>query len=420
MPQVWISGTEERGARMQGHSGRVRAAGYPGVQAGAAAAAHEEWRVALETVARQVLAGRDTAPDVIVLFASSAWADDYPDLVREACTRTGARCLVGSSARGVLAGVANFESEPSLAMLALWLPGVTLTPVRLHQSMLDQLDYPGELASLPAPTDTNGWLVLADPYRMDAQDALMRLRARYPAVPMVGALASTLATDRKSWVFFDEHVYDEGGVALAIGGDYALEVVVSQGAVPIGEPWTITGVDRNRITSISNRRATEVMEETLAAFPPRIREEMRRNLMVGFPMDEYQDGFERGEFVIRGLLGVDDDAGAVIVGSLPRIGQTVQFHLRDAVNASLDVHQVLGELAITHQGDEVVAGIMATCKGRGQAMFGRPDHDAAAVRDAFGDLPVAGMFSFGEIGPVCGIPALNSFAMALGLIVHKR
>lgn len=406
---------------MQGHSGRTRAAGSSGIRASAAsaAAAHQEWRVALETVARQVLAGQDSAPDMIVLFASSAYADAYRELVREAWTRTGTRCLVGSSARGVVGGGDSHEAEPSLSMLALWLPGVTLSPVRLHQAMLDQLDHPEDVDSLPAPASTNGWLVLADPYRMDAQDALMRLRSRYPAVPMVGALASTHTTDRKAWVFFDDHVYDEGGVALAIGGEYTLEVSVSQGAVPIGEAWTITGVDRNRITSISNRRATEVMEETLAEFPPNIREEMQRNLMVGFPMDEYQDRFERGEFVIRGLLGVDDEEGAVIVGSLPRVGQTVQFHLRDAVNASLDVHQMLTELAISHKGDGVIAGIMATCRGRGEAMFGRPDHDAAAVREAFGEMPVAGLFSFGEIGPVCGVPALNSFAMALGLIIRK-
>jgi small ligand-binding sensory domain FIST len=68
---------------------------------------------------------------------------------------------------------------------------------------------------------------------------------------------------------------------------------------------------------------------------------------------------------------------------------------------------------------DVVAGMICTCKGRGTAMFGRPDHDARAVRAAFRNLPFAGMYSFGEIGPVRGVPALNGFAMSLGLIVRR-
>jgi small ligand-binding sensory domain FIST len=135
-------------------------------------------------------------------------------------------------------------------------------------------------------------------------------------------------------------------------------------------------------------------------------------------MDEYQDEFFRGDFVIRGLLGVDEERGALVAGSIPRNGQTVQFQLREAAGSSLDLQQVLIDARALVGDSEVVAGLMCTCRGRGAAMFGRSDHDACAVQGVFRDLPLAGMFSFGEIGPVRGVPALNGFAMSLGLIVH--
>lgn len=412
-----------QGARMQESSGHnhAAAASHRCPKAVAAAAQGDDWRLALDSLLHTIRNGHQTAPDLVVLFPSSAYADEYPELVREAWQRSGAKCLIGTSSRGVIAGSVCYETEPSISMLALWLPGATLTPVRLHQSMLDALDDPEVQDGVygPPSAETRGWVFFADPYRMDAQDAVRRLRTRYPGVPVVGALASTGKQDRRAWVFFDDQVYDEGGVALAIGGPYDLQVVVSQGGDPIGEPWTITGVERNLITSISNRSALDVMRETIEALPKDVGLDIERNLMLGFPMDEYQHQFHRGDFVVRGLLGIDEERGALIVGSLPRSGQTVQFQLRDAASSALDLQQVLVDArALVGDGD-VVAGMICTCKGRGTAMFGRPDHDARTVRAAFRDLPFAGMFSFGEIGPVRGVPALNGFAMSFGLIVHR-
>lgn len=405
--------------RFRGNHAAGSSHGRP--KAVAAVARSDDWRTAVDSLLHATLDGQTTAPDLVVIFPSSAYADDYPDLIRDVWQRSGAGCLIGSSSRGVIAGSVCYESEPSISMLALWLPGATLTPVRLHQSMLDAFDDPDLQEGLygPPAAETRGWILFADPYRMDAQDAVRRLRTRYPGVPVVGALASTLKQDRQVWVFFDDQVFDEGGVALAIGGPYDLQVVVSQGGDPIGEPWTITGAERNLITSISNRPAVDVMRETINALPRDVGLEVERNLMLGFPVDEYQEQFHRGDFVIRGLLGIDEERGALVVGSLPRCGQTVQFQLRDAGSSALDLQQVLVDARALVGESDVVAGMICTCKGRGSAMFGRPDHDARAVRAAFRDLPFAGMFSFGEIGPVRGVPALNGFAMSLGVIVHR-
>jgi small ligand-binding sensory domain FIST len=382
-------------------------------------ARHDTWQVALDEALRGIEIEGQSGPDLLIMFASTAYAAHYPELVRAAWQRSGAGCLVGCSARGVIGGLDSRESEPGISLLALWLPGATLRPVRLHQANQDILAEPDHWFSLYdiQVEDVSGWMVFAEPFRMDVQETVVNLRSLYPRTPMIGAQASTHLPDRRLWIFLDGHVYDEGGVALALGGPYALDVIVSQGGDPVGRPWTITGVEGNRITTISNRPALDVLRETVDSFDPGSTN--HPSVLIGFPMNEYQDEFVRGDFVVRGVLGVDETTGTLTVGSLPRLGQTVQFHLRDPRAASEDGAAMLSAFSGILADHHALAGLLCTCRGRGAAMFGTEDHDALTVAQAFPGLPVAGMFSFGEIGPVRGVPALNGFAMSFGVITRR-
>jgi len=53
-------------------------------------------------------------------------------------------------------------------------------------------------------------------------------------------------------------------------------------------------------------------------------------------MNEYTEKFKRGDFLIRAILGVEPKSGAGVVGDHLRVGQTVQFHVRDAKTAHED------------------------------------------------------------------------------------
>src|SRR5699024_5284067 len=141
--------------------------------------------------------------------------------------------------------------------------------------------------------------------------------------------------DRRAWVFLNDTIYEKGAVALTLQGPYDLLIRVSQGGTPIGEMWTMTGVEHNRITTISNRPAVDVLNDTLAL--PENRHLELRDIMVGLPMDEYQDDFVREDFVARGIIGTDEDTGAILVGGIPRQGQSVQFLKRDVEEATQDL-----------------------------------------------------------------------------------
>jgi small ligand-binding sensory domain FIST len=119
------------------------------------------------------------------------------------------------------------------------------------------------------------------------------------------------------------------------------------------------------------------------------------------------------------VLGVDHERAAIIVGDRPRVGQTIQFQMRDPLVADIDLHQHLLETRAQLGKRRPIAGLMASCAGRGSGLFGKPDHDAAALQAAFGPLALAGFRSVGEIGPIGNRIGLHSYAASIGLIVER-
>jgi small ligand-binding sensory domain FIST len=131
-------------------------------------------------------------------------------------------------------------------------------------------------------------------------------------------------------------------------------------------------------------------------------------------IDPNQPEYERGDFLIRGLIDVDDEVGSVTVGEQVRIGQTVRLQVRDSDSADADLREVLdGQLReLRHP---PAGTLLFTCNGRGAAMFGVEDHDASAVDYAFAGAPAAGFFCAGEIGPVGDRNFLHGFTATMAV-----
>lgn len=391
------------------------------MRARAALARNADWREALDEALAQVAAGseRGTTFDLALLFASAQYASMFTDLIAKAQDALRARVLIGCSGQGIIGTSTEVEGEAALSLLAVSLPGATLTPLHLRQSELEGLSSAEATQRIAgaAPDDVRAGLLFADPFTLDTERLLHVLSEAYPAVPMVGGMASGDPTARRTFLFLNGRVHADGAVAVALGGPVEVRTVVSQGARPIGRPWTITGVRGQIIESIGGRPALEVLVETLRGLPANLQERARANLLVGLAMDEYLDEFGRGDFLIRNLIGIDHESGAIAVGALPREGQTLQFQLRDAEAADEDLRFLLEAQKMTLGGQQSMAALLCSCNGRGVGLFGAPHHDARMLAEILGPIPVAGCFCNGEIGPVGLRNFLHGFTASMALIV---
>jgi small ligand-binding sensory domain FIST len=329
--------------------------------------------------------------------------------------------LAGCSSQSLIVGEQEVEQNAGLTLALYAMPGAEVKAVHFTEEQVEEANGPGywRLETGIEPIRTNGWLVFIDPFHLDSETWLRTWNEAYAPLPVMGGLASGDYSEQLTQVYLNSEVFEEGGVAISIGGDVKLAGVTSQGCTPIGDTWTLTKVDDNIIHEIGNRPAYEVLAETFNGLTPEEQKSARGNLFIGLVVNEYLDEFHRGDFLIRNLLGADPNSGSIAVGALPRLGQTVQFQRRSAAAATEDMNELLARTKRKLGDATIYGGCLCSCNGRGQNMFGKPNHDAQMVQQRLGPLGLAGFFCNGEIGPIGERNFLHGYTASLALFVKK-
>src|ERR1043166_9009991 len=149
--------------------------------------------------------------------------------------------LAGCSGASLIAGEREIEEKAGLVLGLYYLPGATLQAFHFSQAQVEEASGPEfwHHAAGVAPGQMNGWLVLADPFHLDAESWLSSWNEAYAGLPIVGGLASGDPSEQSTQVYLNGQVFEEGGVGVAVCGDVQLASVISQGCTPIGETWTI-------------------------------------------------------------------------------------------------------------------------------------------------------------------------------------
>ena len=186
-------------------------------------------------------------------------------------------------------------------------------------------------------------------------------------------------------------------------------------AWPIGDPFTVTAAEGSLVQELGGRPAMTRLQDLAAALTGRDRELLTQGLQVGRVINEYGADWHQGDFLIRGVLGADPATGAIAVGDEVEVGQTLQFHVRDADSADKDLQRILEQEAAALGGHRPAGALLFTCNGRGSRMFAEPDHDARLLAKILGDIPMAGFFCGGELGPVGGQNYLHTFTASIAV-----
>jgi small ligand-binding sensory domain FIST len=375
----------------------------------AAVSEHPVAAHAVGEITGEVLEALDAPPDLMLIFVSPHFAGATEDVVGVLRSVLAPCALVGATHAAVVGNGREVEDGPAIAVWAASGPGlgaevVTLDVVPGAQGGADLMGWP----EADAGTDPSTLLLLADPFTFPVDGVLRVLEAARPGLRVVGGMASAASGPGGNRLVADGRVLDRGAVGLLLGPDAPVEAVVAQGCRPVGQPFTVTAVDGNHVVGLGGRSALERLEEVAREMSEDEQAQLLRGLHVGLVVDERQVDFAQGDFLVRNVLGAREADGALAVGAMVEVGQTLQFQIRDAHAADTDLRNALA-------GRSAAGSLLFTCTGRGQRLFGAPDHDATAVRDAFGTIAVAGGFCAGELGPVGGHNHVHGFTASLAL-----
>jgi len=352
----------------------------------------------IEQLAREPLEQVDLA----IVFASADHVENFELIYVMLQEAIAPEHVVGMTAEGVIGVNRELQRQSGLVVLAASLPGAAVTPFSY-----DQLDWPMVLnhpeslcESLnPFENDLKAMLLLADPFSTPTVKLLPALNQAFPQVPVVGGMASAAREPGKNRLVIDGEILSEGAVGLTIAGDLDVQCTVSQGCRPIGKPFVITKAKRHLVQELGGRSAYQMVRETIESLDDEMRELVRnKGILLGRVLNEYKDRFGRGDFLIRNLVGYDEDAGYIAVNDTQvRVGQTVQFHVHDEQTAIEDFRLLLQGQSIHGPAS---GALLFSCNGRGVNLFKEPNQDATMVHEALGNMPLAGVFAAGEIGPI--------------------
>ena len=360
--------------------------------------------------------------DLVLLFA-------HPDVLRanaglaETVRRgLGARHLVGCSGAAILGNHQECEQQPAVSVLAAQLPGVEVTPFSIDAETLADAAGPAfwHFQLDVAPELQPNLLVFLDPFSIPAAALVDVLGAAYPAMPLIGGLASGGRQPGDCRLFFDDETLEAGAVGVALSGNIELRALISQGCRPIGQPLTITRADKNVIIELGGRPPLAVLQELLPQLPAGDQKLAQTAVLLGRVINEYQEDFAQGDFLVRNLIGHDPASGALAIGDWVRTGQTVQFQVRDGATAAADLETLLLRERARVDRTQVRGALLVSCMGRGAGMYGAPNHDIEALQQVLGPLPVAGFFANGEIGPVGAKSFVHGFTSVIGLFAEAR
>jgi len=362
-------------------------------------------------------AGLDPPCDLAVVFASGQHLGMAKWLLSEVHERLEPATLIGCGAGGTLAGGRELEDTPGVVVWAASLPGAELETMHLTAErdgegfrLLGLPESLSERADEQAADES--LLALCDPFSFPPEELLGALERSRPHVPVLGGLASASFAGG-AVLLRDGEVHTDGAVALRLRGAQVLPCV-SQGAGPVGPEMAITRAEANVIGQLAGKPAMERLGEVIAALPEHERELVASGVLIGLVIDENRPEYERGDFLVRPIIGADRESGAIAIGEPVRVGQTVRLHVRDAASADEDLREALRAQAQALGSDGAAGALLFTCNGRGSHMFDLPDHDAAAVEDSLG-APTAGFFCAGEIGPVGGRNFLHGFTATIAV-----
>jgi small ligand-binding sensory domain FIST len=383
----------------------------------AALSTHPELTQALEEVCSLTQDRLGGAPDLAIVFYSSQHLAQADDLVAEVRQRLTPRILLGCPGEAIVGNDREVENGPALALwLGRWTKKIELTPFHLvHEETPDGhslLGWPYELAD--ADPAGSLLLVLADPYSFPVDAFLAEVNEAHSGLRVVGGMASGAAGRDRCRLVLNERVLERGAVGVLLRGAVAVRTVVSQGCRPIGTHMVITKARDNIILELSGRPPLAQLQQIWQESSDEDRELMRHGLHIGRVMNEYRGEFQRGDFLIRNVIGLDSTSGALAITDRVRVGQTVQFQVRDAASADEDLHALL-QMDLSAHAQRPAGALLFTCNGRGTRLFPEPNHDAGVIRSEAGAVPLAGFFAAGELGPIAGQNFIHGFTASVVL-----
>lgn len=327
-----------------------------------------------------------------------------------------AKHIAGCTVESLVAGDQEIEMEPAVCIWCAKLPNVEISAAHIE---FENTSEGGTLSGWPealegAWPDNSFMISIADPFSFPMDWMVERFNIDRPGIPILGGMASGGMQPGENLLILDQNVTKTGAVVLRFSGPIKLKHMVSQGCRPIGEPFVVTLAERNELHGLGGKPAYDQLQNMFTQLSTREQRAVNQGLFVGRVINEYKDNRAQGDFLVRNVVGIEPESRAIVVADYIKVGQTIQFHIRDNETADAEMQQLLKQMNVANPRQS--GALLFTCNGRGTRLFDQANHDATAITSAFNEIALAGFFAAGEIGPIGNQNFMHGFTASLAIL----
>src|SRR5215203_109863 len=378
-------------------------------KAGVGMSRHHNPNVAGREAAEQALekAGVDR-PDFVFLFGSIGY--DQHSLVRAVREITGGAPLTGCSAEGTINGDDADESNFSVVVTAIssdelhWINGLAAglraaprdAGKRVAQDLLPHLS-----------AETIGLFVFPDGVSLSLEHFFAGLEGTLSSerfLPMWGGGAgNNYIFGEPTYQYCDDEVVSDGVSYALLSGRARASWALSHSLIPIGGERKVTRSQGNVIYEIDGKPATEVLNEYLpegALADERDWSRYAYSLALTSKAPSYM---KDEEYIVRGIPAVKMADESITVQTEVSEGTSIWFSSRDKQKIATGLDRMARQIKDQLGGEKPKLVFQFDCATRGKMMFREQEklQLLKEFRQSVGpEVPWAGFYAFGEIGPV--------------------
>src|SRR5436190_1579873 len=345
----------------------------------------------------------DLRPQAGILFSSfdsfdrsvvTALREAFPDAT-----------VMGSTSAAEISSVGGYQ-EDSLTLAMFASDGVDVT-TGIGVGLSVDIDAACRTAVAQARAVTTQepkvCVVLAEGYGVDPQRSLDAMTRALPAgVLIVGGTSAgrDFSAARPSYQFCGDVVVDDGVAILLFSGPILASAAVGTGWRRLGATGVVTSSGSGVVHTIDGRPAIEFLARYLDATGP---------ASFGNPLGVIEAGGDEAYY--RAILGSDPGSGSVSVSGEVPVGAVVHLSTAEIDDILTGTRMALERAtAAFPTGAEPEAALVFSCAVRRFLLGSRTRVEAELARSVFGEaLPMAGIYCFGEIGPVRGVETSRYF-----------
>ena len=359
---------------------------------------------AMAVVIEQCRAGlHGLKPQAGILFAAfDSFDRSVVDAVVEAFP--GVQVIGGTSAAEVSS--VNGYQEDSITLSLFASDDVDVT-VGLGGGLADDVDAACRAAvgqALTATTkDPTLCVVLTEGLARDPQLVLEGIgKALPPDVVVVGGASAQrdFTSTAPGSQFRGDEIVQNGIAVLLFSGPLAFSTAVGTGWRTLGAVGTVTRSEAGAIREIDGRPALEFLAGYLDATGP---------AAFGNPLAVVEAG--ASESYLRAIQGSDPAAGSVLLTGEVPVGATVQLTTANTDDILAGTKGALARATAEFPaGATPAAALIFSCAIRRYLLGSRTRVEAEMARSEYGSsIPLAGVYCYGEIGPIEGTATSRFF-----------